>query len=237
MLPAILGIGGLIGQFLGGAAKGASDGRMTQAQLQNQQDQTRTAQYGIGQNAQFQQADTDLARKAFEENARGDRAKQAVLGALLGNLQDAKINVPGIQTASVSGGLRPSALGEGGRAAGSLLNQQALLKMLQGDQFEGGKILSAPGVQGIPKAGLFEKIAGIGGLIGGGMGAVGQGLQSFGPTPSVPGLGVPSAGVPQGVGQQVGAPEMPAAPTGMAEILAAIQALTNPTGTGAAGRT
>lgn len=195
ILPALLGIGGLVSQFLGGAAKGAADGREKQADLQSRQDQIKTAQYGIGQNAQFDLAQTDLARKNFEENSRGGRAKQALLGALLSNLQDVNISVPGIQTAQISGGLRPSALGEGGRAAGALLNQQALMKMLQGDQFQGGNILQAPGVQVIPKPSTWEKIAGIGGLIGGGMGLAGQAMGAFKGAPSTAGVPMEGGGL------------------------------------------
>lgn len=214
-LGAILGgIGKLAGVF-GGGAKASEDSRMNQAQMQLLQDRAKTDQYGIGQNAQFQLANTDLARKAFEENARGGRAKQAALGALLGNLQDVNINVPGIQTASVTGGLRPSALGEGGRAAGQLLNKQALEKMLMGDTYQGGSILQAPGVREIPKASGWEKLAGTLGTIGSIAGGVGA---AFFPQAG----GAPTAaGVPMGGG---GA----SASSPLTDILAQIKEWTQP---------
>jgi hypothetical protein len=170
---------GLLGKVFGGQAKGAADGRMAQAKLQGDQDALRTQQYGIGQNAQMQAGNLDLSRKNFSEDARGGRAKQAMIGDLLSRLQDVNISVPGIQTASVTGGLRPSAMSESGRAAGSLLNQQALLKMLEGDKFSGGEILKQPGVTALPQPSKWEKLAGILGNVGTLAGAAGQAGQMF----------------------------------------------------------
>lgn len=202
MLGALMALAPLVGQvgkLFGGASKGAADGRMTQAQLQAQQDAIRTSQYGTQQNAETNAGRLDLDRKHFTEDARGGRAKQAMIGDLLSRLQDVSINVPGIKTASVTGGLRPSALGEGGRAAGSLLNQQALQAMLAGDKFTGGSVLRTPGVTAIPKAGAFEKIAGIAGLAGslgggilGGLGEMQGGGGGSVPTPGMAQSGLPT---------------------------------------------
>jgi hypothetical protein len=173
ILPILGAISG-IGSILGGGGKASSDARQQQAMLQLGQDRARTDQYGIGQQAQMALANTDLARKTHEEDARGGRAKQALIGALLGGgLQDVNIDTPGIPKTTISGGLRPSALGESGRAAGSLLNQQALMKMLQGDTYQGGNILQAPGVQNTPKAGWLEKLGGIAGTAGALAGGIG----------------------------------------------------------------
>jgi len=179
LLPILGAISG-IGSIFGGGAKASSDSRNQQAMLQLAQDRAKTDQYGIGQNAQFQLANTDLARKGFEEDARGSRAKQAIIGALLGGgLQDVNIDTPGIPKTTISGGLRPSALGASGRAGGQLLNQQALMKMLQGDTYQGGQIMQAPGVQATPKAGFMEKLGGILGTAGAVAGGLGQVLPGF----------------------------------------------------------
>ncbi|MES2958114.1 MAG: hypothetical protein V4792_07995 [Pseudomonadota bacterium] len=183
MLGAILGAISGLGGILGGGAKASSDSRNNQAMLQLAQDRAKTDQYGIAQQGQMALANTDLARKSHEEDARGGRAQQALIGALLGGgLQDVSIDTPGIPKTSISGGLRPSALGESGRAAGSLLNQQALMKMLQGDTYQGGQLLQAPGVQATPKAGWLEKLGGIAGTAGalaGGLGTLGVGAPKI----------------------------------------------------------
>jgi hypothetical protein len=229
-LNLIPGIASAIGSLFGGGAKASGEARERQAALQLGQDRARTDQYGIGQQAQMALANTDLARKSFEEDSRGNRAKQALLGALLGNLQDVNISTPGIKQTTITGGLRPSALGEGGRAAGNLLNQQALMKMLQGDTFQGGQILQAPGVQATPKAGGFEKFAGTLGSIGsivGGIGAAAPQLFGGNKPAQVPGIPMAQGGVPEGIGQSASLGGMPEAPPpSMQEILATIQALT-----------
>lgn len=223
---ALLGAG-MLGKVFGGQAKGAADGRMAQANLQAEQDRTLTSQYGIGQNAQMQAGNLDLSRKGFEESARGGRAKQALIGDLLSRLQDVNISIPGVQSASITGGLRPSALSEGGRAAGSLLNKQALLKMLEGDKFQGGEMLKAPGVQAIPQASKWEKIAGILGNVGSIAGGIGQAASAFGGGgSSVPGMPFASGMPSQLPGTQMNGLDVPDAP--LAQILQQIQQFSDP---------
>ena len=205
ILGAISGLGGI----LGGGAKAAADGRMTEAQLRAIQDRTRTDQYGIGQQAQMQQGTLDLARKNFEEDARGGRARQAMIGDLLANFKPTSISVPGIESAQISGGLQ---LGEGGKAGASEMMRQALLKQLQGDTFEGGKILQAPGTQGIPQAGLLEKIGGIAGLGGAIAGGIGQFFPQSAPSvPGIPGMAGPPSQAPGVQVPGVGIPDAPPA--------------------------
>lgn len=174
---------GTLGDVLGKQAAGSAAGRATESDLLTRQDMLRNQQYQTQQNAQMGAGQLDLQRKGFSEDARGGRAKQAMIGDLLSRLQDVNISVPGIQTANVTGGLRPSALGETGRGAGAELAKQALLKLMQGDTFEGGQVLNAPGLSQLPKAGTWEKIAGVGGTIGsllGALGAIGQDEDSGG---------------------------------------------------------
>lgn len=222
-ITAALGAISGLGSLFGGGAKAAADSRMQQAMLQMQQDRARTDQYGIAQGAQFQQANTDLARKHFEEDARGGRAKQAMLADLLANFQPTSINVPGIESASISGGLK---LGEGGKMAASELMKQALMKQLAGDQFEGGQILPQPGVQATPKAGWLEKTGGILGTLG----AIAGGIKGILPqgAPSVPGIPGAQAGMPgQMPGTSVGLGGLPEPPPLTPEIIAQINAIAN----------
>jgi hypothetical protein len=180
----------LAGSLLGKGAQGAAQGRQAETQNVLNQDQQRTQQYGIAQNAQFDKANLDLQQKNFEENSRGGRAKQALIGSLLSNLQDASLNVPGVEGGSVSGGLRASALGDMGRLSAGVLAKQALMKQLTGDEFVGAEILQPPGLSSLPKASGWEKAAGIGGILGtlgGGIGEIWQGMQ----TPKLTGTALP----------------------------------------------
>lgn len=176
MLPAILGAAGLIGSLFGKQAKGAAEARQAEGQQLMTQDQLRNQQFNTQQNAQMQAGQLDLQRKNFEEDARGGRAKQALIASLLGNMQDANVSVPGIKAATVTGGIRPSAIGAEGRTALGELAKQALAAQVGGDQFSGGQLLQAPALSQMPKASGWEKLAGILGTVGqiaGGVGASG----------------------------------------------------------------
>jgi hypothetical protein len=219
VLGAISGLGGI----LGGGAKAAADSRMTEGELRSRQDNALTAQYGIGQDAQMDAGSLDLQRKNFTEDARGGRAKQAMLADLLMNFKPTSINVPGIQSAQISGGLQ---MGEGGRMAAGEMLKQALMAQLQGDKFEGGGILQAPGVQGIPKAGLLEKIGGIAGLAGAVAGGIGQILPRGG-SPQVPGIPGATTGVPGGLPGQSIDMSIPDNSSLTPDLIAQINAITN----------
>lgn len=172
-LAALPAIASGIGSIFGGAAGSKANERMAQSQLIQQQNRNAIDQYQAQQQAQMQAGNLDLQRKGFEESARGGRAKQAAIASLLQNMQDVAINVPGIKTASITGGLRPSALGEGGRASMAELYKQAMLKQMTPDQFTGGQILNAPQMQAMPKPGKLEKFLNIAGLVGSTVGGIG----------------------------------------------------------------
>lgn len=195
-------IASLAGGLLGKGAQKSAEGRMSEANLLQGQDALRNQQYTTRQNAETQAANTDLQRKNFEENSRGGRAKQALIGQLLsgGGLQDAHINVPGIQTAQVSGGLRPSALGAGGQNVAALLAKLAEEKMQTPESYTGGNVLTPPQLSGIPKASGWEKAAGIGGILGTLGGSVGGLMQSvMQPKYSLPDIGAIASGAPKGL--------------------------------------
>lgn len=163
-LMAGLAIAGGLGKILGTGAKKAEESRMSQAALNLQQDQLRNSQYNTGQQAQMQAGNLDLSRKQFSEAARGNRGREAMIGDILANWSPTQIDVPGVKKASISGGLQN--LGPGAREAAKLLNQKALLALLEGDSFSGGEILNAPALTPMPKAGKMENIGGILGTLG-----------------------------------------------------------------------
>lgn len=166
---------GAIGTVAGGAASGKSDQRMQESATTNAANNTQLAAYQTQQAAQNQAAQLDLQRKMFSEDARGGRTKQALLADLLSNLQDISIDVPGVTKASITGGLRASAIGDQGRQSLAELRKQALQAQLGGDTFSGGEILTPPTLAAMPKKGGVESALDWIGLLGSGFGALGGG--------------------------------------------------------------
>jgi hypothetical protein len=175
-----------IAQVAGQAAGGRSDQRIQESQATNSSNLADLALYSAAQNAQNQAGQLDLNRKGFTEQARGGRAKQALLADLLSNMQDVNINVPGVTPANVTGGLRPSAIGASGRGSLAELSKQALQAQLAGDKFEGGSILPTPQYKAMPEQGGVEKTLDWIGLLGGLAGALQKTQQPTG-TSTLPG--------------------------------------------------
>lgn len=162
----IMDAAGTMGSVLGKQQEGAAQGKLTQAQLQQQQDRTALDRYRAAQDAQFQAGNQDLQRQQFATNNRGTTAKQALIGALLG------------------GGMTPTSL-SGGTSSGGLLrslnaNPEALAAMkalgTQGASaqaapvsFTGGNVLTAPTATPLPqvdKGGFLSTLATLGQLAG-----------------------------------------------------------------------
>lgn len=156
--------GPYIAKLASGAASGAAKGRQDEAVLNTSRDQQAGQQFATQQAAQMNAGSLDLQRKGFQEDVRGSRAKQAAIADMLANFKGTQINVPGIQNASVSGGLNVNSPGL--QQAMAKLREQALMAQLQGDtpggeQFQGGALLKAPGVTPIPQASGWERFMGI----------------------------------------------------------------------------
>jgi len=182
-LPAIASA---VGSIFGGASKGKEQERQVQNNQQGDFNNSQIAKYQTEQAAQNQAGQLDLQRKMFSEDARAGRGKQAALADLLANLQDVSIDVPGIQTAKVSGGLRPSAMGTTGRQGMAELSKQALAALMQGDTFTGGEILKGPQITGPAQAGGLEKGLNWAGLLGSLVGGVGKSVQDRGTYSALP---------------------------------------------------
>lgn len=161
-----------LSQGAGKAAQGAAAGRQTEAGNILTQDQLRNQQYSTQQGAEMQAGSQDIARKNFEEDARGGRSKQALLASILGGgFQPTSINVPGVKSAQISGGLAESLKNPGAQSSMQELLKQALMAQMQqgspeGEQFTGGKVLAPPPLTALPKAGKMESILGGVGLGG-----------------------------------------------------------------------
>ena len=209
-LPGILSAGagalGAIGQVAGGASKGAQQGRQQDTQnllLQQQllQQQARDKS-GDAFNRGAYQGDDTFRRAQFGQQQQNDMlqrpglfGKQALMGGLMANLQDVNIDRPNgstVPTFNVSGGLRPSAMGQDARGAGAEMSRAALMNMLSGGpapiemgpQADLGAGYQAPPNLQLPQAGLGEKLLGgigLGSSLLGGLGAFMGGQQEQAP--------------------------------------------------------
>jgi hypothetical protein len=191
LIPALTALGGV----LGGAAKGASEGRQQTSNNQLSQDQIATSQYGINQQAlmaALQQAEQgnmnraglDLSRRNFSLNAPSTRMNQAVAGSHLANAQDVTVSHPRATIPTITGGKRPSNMTPEARQLGAVIARKSLMDQMAGDTFEDvpqqdwqGGVLKAPGVQALPQASGFEKFAGAAGLVGSGLDAIMKRIQ------------------------------------------------------------
>lgn len=182
MLPAILAGAGLLGKLFSGAAKGAADGRATEAGLNLGRDNIASRNFDTRQGAEMQSGQLDLQRQQFGANNRGQLAKQALIGQLLGGgLQPTAINVPGIKSANVSGGLLQSLLqNPEAMAAMRTMGQQAGQAQQTPLSFQGGNLLQAPRISQTPQSSGWEKLAGILGTAGSLAGGVGQVMSGLG---------------------------------------------------------
>jgi hypothetical protein len=175
---------GMLGKLFGGGAKASADARAKEAQLNEQRDQTAISRYQAEQNANTQNARTDLDQRGFALSAPGQRAGNSIRGDILATLQKptgqhGKFNFTG----------SAPTLSADTRQTGQLMARDALLQQLKGDVFDPIPKIAVPQASAIPKAGFMEKLGGILGTIGGVAGGIGdmreQGLFGGGGASSV----------------------------------------------------
>ena len=180
LIPALTGIASV----LGGAAKGASDGRQQTTQNNATQDTQKTTQYGINQqaildalkqaeSANMNRAGLDLQQRQFALTAPTTRMQQSARGSMLANAQDLQISHPRANIPTVTGGMRPSALTPETRQLGALVARQTLMNQMKGDTFDAvpqqdwqGGVVAPPGVTPQPQPSGLEKWGGIAGILG-----------------------------------------------------------------------
>ena len=117
------------------------------------------------QQAEQQRAQLGGQRAAFERDSPNVRFGQAMRGNFAANAQDVTLDVPDRVKGSLvtyGGGLRPSAFGEGGRAAGRQLAEIGSSRMGQ-DTFELPTVSQAPRPAGLPKDNALDKLLAIAG--------------------------------------------------------------------------
>jgi hypothetical protein len=180
-IPAVNGIASALsdtGQVAGGAAAASAAGRAQTAGINQNQDRNALGLYD---------AQLKGAQQALNQNSQ--LASQAARGDLMSNVQDVNFTnlPPGVHTAGMTGGLRPSDLGPNARQAGQTLSRNALLQLLQGPT----NLPKAPTLTPLPDANGFDKfnqILGYGGSMAGALSPL------FGPQQGQPG----SSGFAQG---------------------------------------
>lgn len=203
-LPGMLAKGagalGEIGKVAGGAAKGSSDQRMGEGQLALQRyiaEQTGArdaAQFGqtsardtaqFGQQGARDQFNTGLQGAQFGAGEQQRGMRNALVAQLLGGVQDANISGGSgrIPKMNVSGGLRPSALGNR-EALMAQLTQPTLTapEFAPAAAYQAPAPYQAPQIPGPPTAGSGEKLLSGVGLGGSILGAIG-GLFKKQPVP------------------------------------------------------
>lgn len=155
-----------IGKTTSGAATGAASGRQLDTRNILDHDQLANQQYSTHQGAETNAGQLDLQRKDFTEKARGGRAQQAMLASILGGgFTPTSINVPGVKSATLSGGLMDSMKAPGAQQAMQELMRQALAAQMEGgkpggETFTGGSVLTPPPLSALPKAGKLENVMG-----------------------------------------------------------------------------
>ena len=166
---------GAAGQVAGGIGAGRQAGRAAETQALQSQDVGALNRYQAEQNAKMAAAQLQetIARRAME--APEIRAKQAMLGDLLSNIQDVEIGgLPSyVPKVKFSGGLRPSALGSLARQGGQNLAQQAVLAQMTGSDVpppgyfqQLGLGASAPAQTPLPQAGGLDSFLNVLSTIG-----------------------------------------------------------------------
>ena len=197
--PLTQSIASNIGQVAGNAAAGGAAGRATEADLllkkgQLDQGNARNAADDSFRRGAYQGDDT-FRRAQFAQGQQNDQlqrpglfGKQALAGGLMQGLQDVNISRPQgstIPNFNVSGGLRPSAMGQNARDAGGEMSRVALMNMLSGGPApvemgaapEMGPGYQSPGDVELPQAGLGSKLLGGLGLGASLLWAIGQGMN------------------------------------------------------------
>ena len=190
-LSRLLQFAGPVSELLTGAARGAAGERGDQNAAAQNANQTRANLYGTQQGSvlralenleggRLNRANLDLSRRNFSLNAPSTRADQSIRGSMMANLQDARVDAPAhLRRATITGGMRPSVLGDDTRALGREMMAKSLRDQMAGDEFEDvpetdfqGGLIPTPEMEGYREPGGLESTLSAGGSIGGILSAI-----------------------------------------------------------------
>lgn len=186
-------IAGAAGAGLSGAADAAAQNRGEQTNDLMRRDALKLQAARDLEGQKVDRAKIELERQDSDRTSEADAYKKALKSALAMHMQDVHMARPeGVPNINFSGGARPSAIGDEGRQAAALLNSKALQHLMTGDtHMDMGQATETP-LSEMPKASIWEKLAGIGGL---GLSTLGA-ISSHMPAQSAAAPGATIAGGP-----------------------------------------
>jgi hypothetical protein len=165
-------MGTAVASQYGKQQQGKAQGAAAQANIQQDQDRNAISRYQVEQNAQNQAAQLDLDRQKFGQSSRGTDARQALIGALLGNFSPT--------AGAASGGLAKGLSTPEAKTSMGELNRRALLAQFEPQGFTGGKLIAPPTLTPLPKAGgngVMNALAQLAQLAGSGYAAYSAGKK------------------------------------------------------------
>ncbi|HEX5010216.1 MAG TPA: hypothetical protein VFY71_07430 [Planctomycetota bacterium] len=159
---------GMAGQIAAQRSAAKAGARQDEAAANLAQDRYNQNNYAAQQNATLTAGSmaeaARLKRAQLALDTPEQRTRQALWADILNNVQDAKIEGLGahIPKVNVSGGLRPSLIGAGGKQAAQMLQTQALNAMMTGSDIPketdfSKLILTPPSATPLPEAGAEDK--------------------------------------------------------------------------------
>lgn len=165
----IPGIIGGVGSALSAGAGAAAANRGEEADRRLVQDQLRVAQARDAAGNEIDLSRLQLDQQAADRTSQNNAYANALRSALALNTPDVNVdrskflgNVPTI----TFNGPRPSNLGTEGKDAAQIMNNLALRKLLSGEERRDTAGYQTPEMSDTPKASIWEKLAGVGGLAG-----------------------------------------------------------------------
>lgn len=160
-------VAGMAGDIAGAVGKGREEGRDKENAQTMNQDAMRLQAMRDFENATMNRSDLELKQKGDSRQATESNFRNALLGALAKNMQDGSFNRPdGVPTIALSGGLRPSALGLEGRAAGEAMSAKALQSLLNGEEYADVAAPERFNPSEMKKGGVIDSILGAAGTVG-----------------------------------------------------------------------
>ena len=188
---------GAAGSVMSGIGAGRAEGRQAEATANQNQGRAQADIYRALADAIMRQGTLGQQKAEFERDSPNVRFGQAMRGNLAANMQDVSMQVPDRlkpYMVNFSGGLRPSAIGAGGRAAGQQLADLGS-GMMGKDSFELPNLPAPPQTPDMPQAGWLDKFLNIAGpaasavgVLGPMIGRRGQNQQAQSPS-FLPGVG------------------------------------------------
>ena len=150
-----------LAQGLGNYSKGASTGRLAEANTDTDRYRALASMFGTQQNAAIQKALAELQQREAAATLPAARMSNAARGSLMANAQDVTVTHPRANVVHFTGSPRPSMLTPESRELGKLVSQQMLAQQQTGsptgDVFEAIKEYTPPTLPDVPEAGWLEQ--------------------------------------------------------------------------------